>query len=85
MSFDTTLSPGCQGYDCATRLIPQLVLGRKAISSAFAPRNRAHFPRVVSISPYQLRQSAAPRSLWLATCAVIESATRRGRGATEAG
>ena len=84
MSSETTLSPGSHGNACATRFTPQLVLGRKAISSGFAPMKRAHVPRVASISPYQVRQSAAPRSRTFSTCAVIASATRLGSGATAA-
>ncbi len=84
MSSVTTLSPSFQGNPSATRFKPQLVFGRNAISAGCAPTKRAALPRVASIIPYQLRQSAAPRSRTFSTCAVMASATRRGSGATAA-
>ncbi len=84
MSSVTTLSPSFQGKDWATKFNPQLVLGRKAISLRPAPMNPATFSRAASIAAYQRRQSAAPRSRAFSLWAAMASATRRGRGATEA-
>ena len=84
MSVVTTLSPAAQGKPSATRLRPQLVFGTNAISEAAAWMSRAAFSRAVSTLAYQARQSAAPRSRAFSTCAVMASATRRGRGATAA-
>ena len=81
MSVVTTLSPAVHPNPSATRLMPQLVFGRKAISFGEEPIRRAAFARAVSTLPNQSRQSAAPRSRAFSTCAVIAvgHAARQGR------
>ena len=84
MSSVTTLSPSFQGKPARRGSSPELVFGRKAISEADAPTNAGGLLAGRLDLAYQRRQSAAPRSRTFSMCAVIASATRRGRGATAA-